>query len=687
MLALVAAGARGSETVLFDFGPGFDPAKAGTSDTKVSVPKPGTLRVESGHTNEWPGVTLKAPAGSWDLATRDWVAVDVANTGAAEISVSLRVDSGESDGNKNCNYGNLSLKPGEKGVLKAAFARRERVKGKGIELFAMRAWPGSVNGRIDPSRVTQLIVYQDHPSVDHAYELSNIRAGGSWTIPQGPEMDPATFFPFIDTYGQYLHRDWPGKTHGVVDLALRIKEEDADLAAHPAPADRDKWGGWVAGPALKPTGFFRPVNHEGKWWLVDPDGRLFWSYGIDCVGEGDSTPVDDRAAWFKDLPPKEGPFAEFYYQAWNVLNDHYKGKRPWCFNFRGANCLRKWGPEWYKRAADMAHRRLASWGLNTIANWSDEGIYLMRRTPYCVSVWFEAPDMEGSEGYWGKFHDVFDPGFRAGVRKGMEYQKGKSAGDPWCLGYFVDNEIAWGDTPTTLAEGALASPAAQPAKKAFIGDLRKKYGTIAKLNAAWGTAHGSWDALLKARKPPAGDKAKADLEAFTLRIADEYFRVIREEVKRVAPDNLYLGCRFAWVNPVAEMAATRYCDVVSYNRYDRDARGLAGPAGADVPLIIGEFHFGALDRGMFHTGLVPVRDQAERAEAFKAYVTGALAHPALVGCHWFKYGDEPTTGRELDGENYQIGFIDVCGTPYPETVAAAREIGKALYGLRAGARP
>ncbi|NDK17255.1 MAG: beta-agarase, partial [Armatimonadetes bacterium] len=100
----------------------------------------------------------------------------------------------------------------------------------------------------------------------------------------------------------------------------------------------------------------------------------------------------------------------------------------------------------------------------------------------------------------------------------------------------------------------------------------------------------------------------------------------------------------------------------------------------DLPLIIGEFHFGALDRGMFHTGLVKVKDQVERAQVYKEYETGCLRHPQFVGCHWFKHQDEPTTGRGLDGENYQIGFVDTCDTPYPETIAACREVGYGVYG-------
>jgi agarase len=86
---------------------------------------------------------------------------------------------------------------------------------------------------------------------------------------------------------------------------------------------------------------------------------------------------------------------------------------------------------------------------------------------------------------------------------------------------------------------------------------------------------------------------------------------------------------------------------------------------------------------MFHTGLVPTASQEERAQAYTDYVTGALDHPQFVGCHWFQYQDEPTTGRVYDEENYQIGFVDIADTPYRELVFSSRAIGSAMYQVRA----
>ncbi len=83
------------------------------------------------------------------------------------------------------------------------------------------------------------------------------------------------------------------------------------------------------------------------------------------------------------------------------------------------------------------------------------------------------------------------------------------------------------------------------------------------------------------------------------------------------------------------------------------------------------------------SGLVPVSGQRERGAAYADYVEGALRNPLIVGTHWFQYGDQATTGRG-DGENYQIGLIDVCDTPYGETIAAVRKVGYHMYTLRSG---
>jgi hypothetical protein len=245
----------------------------------------------------------------------------------------------------------------------------------------------------------------------------------------------------------------------------------------------------------------------------------------------------------------------------------------------------------------------------------------------------------------------------------------------------VDNELTWGDE-TSLSIASLQSPADQPAKKAFVEELRKKYSSIDKLNSSWKSDYQSWQHLLETTDAPDKQHAGHDLEEFYSLIADTYFQTVSEVIKNHAGNKLYLGCRFAGVNNQIQLSAAKYCDVVSYNLYYYTVENFKPVQGnMDKPVIIGEFHFGALDRGMFHGGLCPVKNQAQRAKYYKSYIESALKNSFIVGAHWFQYKDESTTGR-FDGENYQIGFVDVCDKPYYETINASRDIGYQLYKYR-----
>lgn len=637
------------------------------------------LRVSTGKNQPWPGITIKAPSGVWNLAARQQISFEVRNTSSEPVTINCRVDNPGADGTVHCVTASLKLSMGKSGILQVPLTRTGDDKLDG-RLFGMRGYPKRTGGpgTIDPANITQLIVFVAKPTREFQFEIGEIRASGSYTPPTALTSDADPFFPFIDTFGQYRHKDWPGKVNSLDDLKSRVAKEEAELQLKREPQGWDKYGGYAGGPKLKATGYFRTEKVKGKWWLVDPEGRLFFSHGIDCVQMIDYTPVEERNHWFLDFPGEDPELAGFFSQA-RVLKGHFEGKAVRCYSFAAANLWRKYGVDWRKAYPQLIHRRLRSWGINTIANWSDENSFLMRRTAYTDNIGSGRTRMiEGSEGYWGKFPDVFDRSFENSLERAMSAKKGKSAGDAWCIGYFSDNEMSWGDE-TSIALAALKSPADQPAKRALVEDLKSKYSDITTLNTAWSSEYASWQALLESKQTPAPEKARSDLTAFYSKTAERYFRTVKSVIKAVAPDQLYLGCRFAWVNARAAAAAAKYCDVVSYNLYQRSVVDFEFNGGADVPLLIGEFHFGALDRGMFHTGLVAVENQGARAQAYREYVLGALKHPQFVGTHWFQYQDEPISGRVLDEENYQIGFVDVADTPYPEMVDAARQVAAMLY--------
>ncbi|HID22897.1 MAG TPA: beta-agarase, partial [Planctomycetaceae bacterium] len=400
----------------------------------------------------WPGITLAAAKGRWDLSAYEGIALDVKNVGGTKVTVCCRVDNPGGDGRRNCVTGRITLGVGDAGTLKVDFVRKPP-KGCKLRFFGMRGTPLSMfsDHGIDPANVTQLIVFVPRPKQDHAFQIDNIRAEGHYLPLRELLMSAEEFFPMIDELGQYIHREWPGKTHSVAEMRRGAEREAADLAEHPGPSEWDEYGGWATGPQLEATGFFRPEKYRGKWWLVDPQGRLFWSHGIDCVRPNHATtPITDRKDWFR-LPEPGSPFAQFFGWGRWAPRGYYKGRRYETYDFSSANLLRKYGENWREIFADISHRRIRSWGMNTIGNWSSAEIYLQHKTPYVVAIHFGGPSIEGSRGVWRKFHDVFDPRFMRALRKRMAWEKGRSAGDPWCIGYFVDNELGWG-RETSLAE-------------------------------------------------------------------------------------------------------------------------------------------------------------------------------------------------------------------------------------------
>ncbi len=665
-----------------------------SSDFDLTALKPSAVEVALGGTAEapalritakaqgnWPGVGLTAPGGAWDLSAYEYVAMDIRNVDKHDIDVFVRIDNAGANGRDHCTTDRIGTQPDQRVTLTIPIRRQAQ---SAIKLFGMNGFPQGMyaSGGIDPSKVIALTIFTENkPLVSHSFEVSNIRVFGRYEKPKWAEMTEKEFFPCIDKFGQFIHKDWPGKVHDDAELQANRTAEAAQLAADAGPGEWDKWGGWAAGPKLEATGNFRTAKHQGKWWLVDPDGRLFFSTGITGVGTGwAATPVDDRESWFQDLPSQSDNPLHAYLkkggQSWG--GGYYQGKSPVIFNLSSANLQRKYGADWAKTYPDVVHQRLRAWGLNTIGNWSDGRIAGLHRTPYTCTFFYDSPRLKNNK---VQFPDMFDPAFAPALNKGFaQFQKG-SWDDPWCIGYFLDNEMPWGGDDA-LAGYALASPATQAAKKRLAAWLQERHPAITDLNTAWGTKWASWDAFAAdTAAKPATAAAKADLVEFTGLMAETYFRTVRDTIKKAAPNRLYLGCRCVGGSSNVIAAAVKNCDVISYNRYCASVRDIRLPDNQDAPVLIGEFHFGGLDRGPFWSGLFYAENQEDRAKKLTAYLQSAIDNPQIVGAHWFQYGDEAATGR-IDGENAQCGFVDVCDTPYVETTRAARAVAETMYRRR-----
>jgi hypothetical protein len=289
--------------------------------------------------------------------------------------------------------------------------------------------------------------------------------------------------------------------------------------------------------------------------------------------------------------------------------------------------------------------------------------------------------------------DVFDPAWERALKQSAQSVE-KYRDDPWCIGYFCDNELGWcggwHEKPTVAQQVLLRGPESS-AKQALVALLQTRHRDgITDLNAAWGTAFAAFDEVLA--KPvtlsPASEKAAgADFSAFLEAAANRYYSAVARALKAVDPTHLYLGSRLAQHPIEAVRAAGRYCDAVSFNIYVTEVDRAEYDklyAATRKPFVVGEFNFGARDRGLLAGGGVVVESQAARGAACRRYVEGLAAIPYFVGCHWFEWSDQPCVGRFDGWESGNTGLVDVCSNPYPELTAAIAQASRALYDIASG---
>jgi hypothetical protein len=165
----------------------------------------------------------------------------------------------------------------------------------------------------------------------------------------------------------------------------------------------------------------------------------------------------------------------------------------------------------------------------------------------------------------------------------------------------------------------------------------------------------------------------------------EYVEVISGETRKVAPDHLNLGMRYAWLSSPLLYAAGESFDVFSINGYHAPdpipTEEIYKRSGK--PVMIGEFHFGATDRGLPSTGLRGVKNQKHRGIAYRYYLENGFERPELIGIHYFQWMDQHVLGR-FDGENYNIGFNDILYQEYEELFEQAKKAHLNSYPVAAG---
>lgn len=493
-----------------------------------------------------------------------------------------------------------------------------------------------------------------------------------------------------DRFGQWTEKEWPGKIHSEAELKTRLSEELSRQRNLPALGTYHS----QLPPAHRATGFFRVEKVAGRWLLIDPKGCPFFSVGVFGVYPGEPGWVRGVEGYHEWLPPMMGEYAE----AWDRAGDldlyrrKFSGMFPddtGLFSFTTANFIRAFGSDWRKAWTQLTAARLKDWGINTLSMFSDPAFIMASRMPY-VRMLERFPVTKRC--IFDVFPDVFSPEYDEACRAYAEPLR-DTRNDPFLIGYFLNNEPAWAFVHNlVLAEKLLESGVDTYSRRALIAWLREQYGDdIERLNEAWQTAYGCFGDL-EAKQPmrlsERGGGIRRDLMAFSERMIDAYARIPAHHARLADPNHLNLGMRFAGFRERDPLLVTaKYFDVYSFNAYTDDAVPAMEKLTEliDLPMLIGEFHFGALDRGLPAPSLFCVESQEARGEAYARYVGRLAQNKNAIGAHYFAYNDQPLWGR-YDGENYQFGFTDICGLPHEAFVSAAADVNRHIYDIMAGKR-
>ena len=471
-----------------------------------------------------------------------------------------------------------------------------------------------------------------------------------------------------------------GEMRGRIENVEWRVEDEVPEATREFPAYRPV--GPETGIRGTATGFFHMEAIDGRDWAIDPLGRATVLAGTDWCN-----PQGSMCAKLGYRP----------YGRW--VRQHYASDDEWAAET--AERLGSWGFTVLPCGGDVSLRyRTLAW-----ANAADR-VYFSHRMcrgdpDWRICEYRPAPCTA--------FPNVFHPDFEAACDWWARQRCAPYRDDPWLVGYFIDNELAWwGDVGANKAGGlfdAVAKkPATHPARKALVEYLKECY------KAAKGGD-------LKPQGPFNGGgaadlirRATSEQKIGFLRLAAErYFSVMTAAIRKADPNHMVLGCRFAGgpngVHPVVMEVAGKYCDVVSFNHYpwadlDQgvvfDSRSNQTPVvdlyreaheHAKKPFFQTEWSFPAIDTGRpcYHGAGQRFYTQAERVQACELYARTLLSLPYFAGYSFFRWVDQPALGiRPLFPEDSNYGLVSEENVPYEGLVNMFTRVHGNAAAIRAG---
>ncbi len=399
------------------------------------------------------------------------------------------------------------------------------------------------------------------------------------------------------------------------------------------PVKQNKYGG-RKDMRSESTGFFHVRKINGRWWGVDPDGCLYKHLAVNCIITGKS--IRNQEAFEEKFKTKEKWIIET-----NKLLHEY-----------GFNGSGSWSDtEAIISSGQQSESPLAyTINLNFMSGYGKE-----RGGTYAVP---------GHTGYPNNTIFVFDKEFMQYCDSEAE-KLGKYANDPNLFGYFSDNELPF---KMETLDGYLSlennSDHGYRAAKAWLSDKGIKAEDIT-------------------------DENRSEFLAF---VADRYFKIVSEAIRKYDPNHLFLGPRLYSSeknNEAFLRTAGKYVDVLSCNYYGRwtprseEMNNWSSWSGK--PFIITEWYVKGEDSGLPNqsgAGWI-VKTQADRGLFYQNYTLALLESGNCLGWHWFKYQDNDPSlkGAGLSNIDANKGIVNNYYETYKPCLDLMGEINHQIYDL------
>lgn len=443
------------------------------------------------------------------------------------------------------------------------------------------------------------------------------------------------------------------KTHGRIQLSgLRFggaHHLPDDIPAQPALTRAG------APAACAPGSFVRlEKTDDGAWWLVDTEGRPFFSTGCamynNRISPEETYPTLDKLG-FNTIA--NGSSLE----EWQAFNESQRAKAaPTVFQF-------------YRVVTEISAK-------SPYAGLMDAEEAQSTEDP--------AARMAAIGGFNHAFPDPFDPRWEEDARRQVREVASAFRGKPYFMGWMAANERSHWNLYRYVWSPCCAAE--------FGRFLRGKYTSIDALNKAWNSSFASFEALLAARPEPLvieGGKYE-DFNAFSRIILRTYNEKILRIIHEEDPGRLVFTNRFMIheVRGVLDnLDLYEGFDGVAVNIYpSNDVWGLdlserqyltMMHEKTGKPLMICEWSVPARDSHLYDNPdkldwSYPqlMRTQQERARQ-AAQVTADLYNmPFVVGAHWFSWGDFLHATRQSNR-----GLFHADGTtPYPQIQQALGDV-------------